>query len=516
MPTLVAVDAVGIQRFVFASNRLRDAVGASDLVEWAVSPEALDLDPLFAAGGNAVLQFASRDAAKAWTAAYTRRLLEKAPGLEMAVAHRYYEKGALARALRALLQVDLARAKTERRPSVPLLGLGVTAVCRETGQPAVALAQPPEQVPISCLVEAARGRLELSNQRWRRELIGGWKTPDGRPLRFPLELDHLGGTKHTRSLLGVVHVDGNGVGGRIRDWLHSREGAPDARVAKELREWSQALTKRAEGALKAVTRRVIGALILADGKVEVGGKLRALDFALDSKDGHVFLPLRPILLGGDDVTFVCDGRLALDLAVTAATEMAGEVPHLGAVSACAGVAVVPLQTPFVRAYQLSDALCQSAKRERQRRGWKGGVIDWHVGTVRPGESVDVLRLSQFATQDTLSLTCRPYPLMEGQLTWSWLRETLLGDGPTGLRGPYWADRHGKVRRLADIAREGPGAVERALRAWQVSERRLALPSLIPYGFFEKHTPLVDAVELLDRAQVLVPAGALASVGGEAR
>src|SRR5262249_55209954 len=41
----------------------------------------------------------------------------------------------------------------------------------------------------------------------------------------------------------------------------------------------------------------------------------------EKKQPIVYLPIRPILLGGDDLTFVCDGRVALDLAATALAQI---------------------------------------------------------------------------------------------------------------------------------------------------------------------------------------------------
>ena len=37
MPTLTLVDILGIQRFVFASNRLQDVVGGSELINECLS-----------------------------------------------------------------------------------------------------------------------------------------------------------------------------------------------------------------------------------------------------------------------------------------------------------------------------------------------------------------------------------------------------------------------------------------------------------------------------------------------
>jgi len=522
VPVLVALDVMGIQRFVFASNRLRDVVGASQLVEEAVSRDGWigELAPagsvLTASGGNAQLRFPDPDTARSFTARYSRRVVEFGAGLQVAVAHRPYSEGALAAALLAV-QVDLHRSKGATRPSMPLLGLGVTAVCPDTGRPAVDVRRDPDGrlVPQSALALAARDwkRSDRARKRWRAFLPRG--LPDGMGAAdFPVKLDDLGGTSGERSLLGVVHVDGNGVGRLIARWLRDRAetGAADDEVAGGLREWSGALTALGEGALHAAADRLGRALrVREDGRAVVGGADPDLEVALDrTPGGEWFLPLRPILLGGDDLTFVCDGRLALDLGVAAAEALGGDVPGLGPVSACAGVAILPLKTPFARAYELAEGLCASAKRARRDEGWGGGAVDWQVGAVHPGEPVESVRtrLHRTGGAATDDLTLRPYRLGSADgdpRSWEWFRDELLGTGVNGLRGGLWAQRHAKAVGLAALAREGPEAVDRALRGWRVSAPALGLPPPLAGGYHGQRTPLVDAAELLDRAQTLAAA-----------
>jgi hypothetical protein len=541
MPVLVALDAVGIQRYVFASNRLRDVVGASRLVELALSDEPKSLvvqasaglgTVLIAAGGNALLSFGDIDGARLFTGAYTRRLLDKAPGLEVAVAQRQYTDGELARAVLAI-QVDLARAKAELRPSAPLLGLGVTAPCRVTGRPATGvgrIANGPT-VPLSALVQRARSReiYEDSQHHWQ-EFLHNVELPGDLQAAFPSELDQLGRTRGERSLIGVFHVDGNGVGHQIIDWLNRcvASETDDDTVLAQYRTWSRNLSLLARHALEVVVERVARSIQpTVAGHAAVHGLVPALDFELGVADGVVHLPLRPILLGGDDLTFVCDGRIALDLAATAVDAFRRVVAALGPepLSACAGVAVIAAHSPFIRAYELATDLCTSAKREAHSKGWRGGAIDWHIGAFRPGESVASIRRRQYH-QGNLDLTCRPYPVAgehgkeshanddghihnsyganddEWSPTWEWFSTQLLGTGNDGLRGPAWTERRSKAKSLPWIARDGPEAIERSMTAWGVSAPSLSLPAGVDRGFSGARSPLVDAGELLDRMQIL--------------
>src|SRR5262245_53251067 len=118
MPTLTVVDTLGIQAYVFASNRLRDAVAGSALVQdlpfWVrtVCPES---DVLLDAGGNALLRFADEATARDAMARLSRFAWTKAPGLELLAVHRSYPAGSLATTLLGI-QNDLQEAKLNRRP----------------------------------------------------------------------------------------------------------------------------------------------------------------------------------------------------------------------------------------------------------------------------------------------------------------------------------------------------------------------------------------------------------------
>lgn len=536
MPVLTAIDVVGIQSYIFASNRLRDVVGASYLVEWATSRhgglrldngEAAPPDVLMAAGGNAILRFPTSDAAKRFALYYSRRLLERAPGLDVAIAHQPYDDPRLADGLLAL-QIKIAKAKLDRRPHSPQLGLSIMEPCAITGLPASEQSTTPESQWISARIARSRdpATIQAAKERWRLLLGSADNLPAeicARGVTFPDELDQMGRTRGDTSLIGIVHVDGNGIGKRIQRWLVSKLGSADDAIDEEYRSWSGAL----ESLGKVVFQRVLSRLL---GRIEPTGRQfylrgqpsppRELDFELHTNpDGLIYLPLRPILLGGDDLTFVCDGRIALDLAAAALRAFAhesarsadlkllGETP----MTACAGVAVVRSHYPFVRGYELSEGLCAAAKLAKRDAEASSGLkdtgcwIDWHRGITRPNESVAEIRERQYGHKE---LTCRPYPLdgdVSQRLTWDWLDSELLGEPAAGgsnrlsLRNPgIWGERRNKVKNLAGLARDGANAIRRQLEAWSSVAPDLKLPTPINVdGFKAGRTPLLDAVELLD-------------------
>jgi hypothetical protein len=537
MPVLTAVDILGIQRYVFGSNRLRDVLAASWMVDHVTQRAQLEQwagggspSVLLAAGGNAIVEFATLDHARSWAAHYSRWLHETAPGLDVVVVHRPYIERPLAWALR-VLQVDVARAKQERIPGVAQLGLSVTASCSVTGLPATSVDQGDLLSPA---VWQLRMHVDDARARWAK-LIPDLDHLPAWSADFPDETDHMGRTHGQKSLVGVVHVDGNGVGDLIKRWLDRclEQGAEDKTVRAEYQKWSEAINEAGRAALLAVTERVAGCIEAEDDHCVLRGTPFEHGYRLhDWRDDRihrrqaktVLLPLRPVLLGGDDLTFLCDGRIALDLAVAALREIERhEIPHLGPdgapakLTACAGVALVKAHAPFHHSYELADDLCRCAKRARLESNEQTGTetgswLDWHVGTMRPGETVLQIRGRVYSRGNT-EFTMRPYPLSatpHRSQSWTWLDDDLLGPasdgGARGLRGEDgWSGSRSRVKALASVVLDGAEEVQRQLEAWRATGARAELPGGLDAdadadagaGFIGERTPLLDAIELLD-------------------
>lgn len=504
MAVLTILDTLAVQPFVFATNRLRDAAGGSALVDrlgkWVEDNCAPQ--KLLVAGGNALLRFDSENDARAALTRLSRAAHDDAPGLEFAAAHVSCEPGRLADALRRL-QTKLRDAKAARSPSAPLLGLGVTAPCIETRLPATALDA--DGRPIAATL-VARRRPEVAAV-WDRFLpadadafarAGG---PTVR-LRFPLEMDQLGRSRDDRSLLGVVHLDGNGVGRRIGGWLRAQaeQNTADDEVLAGYRAISDGLTRAAHDALAVAVRRTVAAVGYDPGTgyaVRSRRLGRGFSLSVEKEENTVLLPLRPILLGGDDLTFVCDGRLALDLAAAALSAFeTTPIPVLGNVHASAGVAICRTHAPVLRVCELAEALCTEAKKSVRAPGQDASALDWHIGYTTPTESLEDTRRRQYGR----GVTLRPYRLGSPEQvgTWRWLSDVVLGTGADGFHGELWSQRRSKVKELMELARSAPAAVARGLDAWRLSAPNLKLPTgLPPDGFLDGRTPLLDAVELLD-------------------
>ncbi len=525
MPVLTAIDTLGIQHYVFVTNRLKDAVGGSYLVEqlphW-IGQTCQNAVELVAAAGNALLLFDTVADARKAMARLSRHVYEHAPDLEFVVAHHEFQPGGLAEAIQYALEKAVPLAKLARRPSVPLLGLGVTASCQETRLPAGKLSDDDRPRPIAHAL--AKRRNTQFSRLWEELLpCGGADFQRGKGprvrLQYPLDLDDLGRTRDQRSLIGLVHVDANHIGAKLVEWLkgQSEAGVDDATLTVQYRALSGGITALGRAALQRVIDRVVAAIGYDDDTENYQIWSRRLDRAFDLKlaeldDGSqvLRLPIRPLIVAGDELTFVCDGRIALDLAETAlAVYETASLKDFGAVRACAGVAITRTHAPIIRAFEQAEELCQSAKVRVRDLASPQDVcaLDWHIGFRPPNESLATLRRRQYKSEDR-SLTCRAYLLGDAENpqeeTWRWLDRAVLGSPtvPESFHGEYWSARRSKVKTLRSLARDGAEAVKQALAAWRVAaptdSTELTLPGgLANGGYIAKRTPLLDAIELLD-------------------
>lgn len=401
--TLVAVDTTGIQSYIFGSNRLRENVGASHLVHqatrgWVLSePDAflpvphnihnsrIDLtrhiengelaaEVLYAGGGNLVILFRQNPAAVAFAGKLSQRLMGAAPGLDaVAVQVPMNWDTALATVLDDALST-LACKKTEREHSQQLLGLGVTARCRSTGLVANYVESELGEVgagfEISAETKAKWKQADAAKDRLRRKV----SVLEGSELAIPDQFDSLGRSEGDFSYIAVVHADGNNTGKillGITEHFKNKPGNEFNRTyIDRLREFSCAVDDAGESALNAVVAKT------CEWNLGSYPKLRPYT----AKGGQKYLSIRPIVFGGDDVTFVCDGRIGLRLAqLYLDTFGRHQVPNAEGESrpavGAAGVAIVKVHYPFARAYQLSEMLCKNAKMVFDR---KVSALDWHM------------------------------------------------------------------------------------------------------------------------------------------
>jgi len=522
--TLLIVDT-------FGSNRLREQIGASYLVSEATSrwayralpvpnnladpasssptfdPAAriengtLAAEVLYAGGGNFVALFRDESSARRFVGQLSRAALCEAPGLTLAIAQRPFDWSEWLRDAIGALRVDLAAAKRRQVPTYPLLGLGVTVMCQSTGLPAIAEAPPVGEdpgYPASAETLAKLAARDAAEGRLREAF------PIAAEFAFPSRTDDLGRSPGEESHVAVIHADGNGMGQRLaRIGGDDRQPTRNRAYVEQVRTFSRGVTRAAMQAQQDVLDRLIEHLRQSDhdprGRFSVAN-LRVID-------GQRYLPFRPLVFGGDDLTVVCDGRLGLAVATSYLRAFARHTRELpggdGPATAAAGVAIVKSHYPMARAYDLSVELCQNAKRYRRELASATGqdlaTLDWHFAQGGLAGKLEDMRQREYGTADG-RLTLRPVTLAanpyESVRCWPVVEAAIRA-----FRDEPWKDRQNKVKALRDALRQGPAAV-RAFRLRFNGDR--PLPDVVPTevnlklgGWIGDRCGYFDAVEAVD-------------------
>ncbi|MBI1296917.1 hypothetical protein GC175_18350 [bacterium] len=522
--TLVLVDTTGVQQYIFGSNRLRENAAASYLVYQATEgwlleePEVmlnttkhnlasqqlnqdlrierhdLDAELFYAGGGNCAILFRTIDLAMQFASQLSGRLLTEAPGLDAVLVTRSF---AWREPLAAIMQdalSELTKKKAEREWSQPLQGLGVTAACQSTGLAAsdVMVEQVGENlIPVSAEVAAKWNKNRSANQYLQETFSLG-----NDEFIYTNQFDLLGRSTGEFSYIAVVHADGNGMGKHLETITKkfAQVGSEKNReYIDAVRRFSNEIRAAGKGALRSVIDAVL------EWNQSDNNKLKP---AIDKEAGKKCLSVRPIVFGGDDVTFVCDGRIGLRAAKVFLDAFGDYTIHDAngerkPTIAAAGVAIVKVHYPFARAYQLSAELCQNAKNADR----SVPMLDWHMAQSGLSGSLESIRGREYAVASK-SLLMRPLALqtttpLEWQ-TWNNF-QTILATFQTREE---WS--RNKVMALREILREGPEAVSAFLLRYDLNlpEIDTVQTTYLRTGWSGNRCVYFDATEMIEQEILL--------------
>jgi CRISPR/Cas system-associated protein Cas10 (large subunit of type III CRISPR-Cas system) len=402
----VLYDVTGIQDYIFSSVRLKENIGASIAVQnvlekflkdsiklvstntetnWDKYPEIkireqdLDAEIVYSGGGNAMVIFKNKDLYKNVNRRLSIKILEETGGDINVVSAGVDTNLSDFKQDRRNLAKQITENKFKRIHSFPLQGIAITREGETDGLPA--------QV---CNVVNNRHEYISFPANKKREFEKKESFESKIPLtedwQYPKEFDDLG-QKEGENHIAVVHIDGNNMGSKLKK-INSYD---------DMKAFSMKINQAYKKAMQDVIEKLIAAC--KDGDFSHRLKLK------DADKGKYFLPLRVIVLNGDDVTFVTDGRIGIPLAEAFLNYINGKTIRLGgleiSLSACAGVAVVKSHFPFYRAYQLAEELCASAKQkgkilEKQNRNGDeakeiGSWLDFHIAYSGVTTDLNLLR-----------------------------------------------------------------------------------------------------------------------------
>lgn len=320
----------------------------------------LDVEELFTGGGNATFLFRDRETFARLNRCFTSQILRDAPGMiPMCVAvdaglQNYKE------------DYDTLMAAVEQEKNRMIPGR------IENAQPFAMMDRSTFQ-PLSRV-------WQQGGKEWRRtdeafaKLIAG-KQAGNATIDNSL-LDDLVTQKDEESLLAIVHADGNNMGVKIQNKLGGHTDYDFC--VNTMRQF----TKEIDRVFTGCGKKAVDDCAKRAREQKLCGP-KAKDSAYE---------VRWVVHDGDDITFICNARLAKLLAV-AYLRAVDEYPGKERYSSCVGICIFHSHFPFSRAYALAEQACDSAKEPvhkadpRPEQCW----MDFHFHRSGVGGDLDDIR-----------------------------------------------------------------------------------------------------------------------------
>lgn len=545
------------QPFIFSSPRLREQIGASFeitlLSHWVEekAKELLSLKDLPTSfwvsdsSGKVIVRFteahgAPKDLAKRLIREVTLRALTDAPGLDVTgvFIEATFDK-VDARDLNKLDHVFLEyslnrRPAAARFPQFPFLERADESALPASSSLEVlnfsarftdSLIQPnnhdegsslslPSRVKRALATTSRKMQVEDVNDR----LAKHDKKLTKEPLLDPTKLaaafqdgEESEDTKDMLSSVGVVHIDGNGVGAIMRDLESAHEAVND--IAGKQPNVMNMLTSSGIGDFQSFIMEVNRRL---DNVVKDAIALSWYD--VQDLTPKTTVPIVPVLVGGDDVTVYTDGRYAVpfaeayihhyeeltkddDLLSVLAIVAGGKktdaperdhfeigdyiIQNPGPLTASAGVAIVGRNFPFHIAYDLAEGLVSRGKKlGKKKETVPCSTIDFHVlrdaTVLDPDDTLDEYKgrtqrpflIGHYAAHrigDATTTSSEEAPAAESRALSSWARilqavaafDGKKPDDPTQTTG----DRFPRARANRIVKLLAEGKAEKAATEW---------------------------------------------------
>lgn len=316
---LYGASVQGIQEFIFKTNQLQEIVGASKIVKsLEVEFENIsgyqkgDKNILVNAAGNIKAIFDDRgDELEKVVANFPKEIMQKAYGITISQAVVKME-GEFSEQKEAIKELE-KRLKIQRnRPSIPLdLSINIMELAPKTARP--------------LFRQNKQQKSDIATAQKRDEYAKWFRKKRKENKKF-VNLKELSQLSNSKNKLAVIHADGNGLGQIV------------PKLGDKLSSFSTKLNDATQNAFK-------------NAKTEK-------------------MKIREIILGGDDLTVICDANYALEFTKNflyqfeEETKKIKELQDVGfeKLTACAGIAFCNEKYPFHYAVSLAEALCSATKK----------------------------------------------------------------------------------------------------------------------------------------------------------
>jgi hypothetical protein len=405
MKYLYGLSIQKIQSFIFETAKLKEIIGASQLVEdicterfkqfvgMSYKPE----NSIITAAGKIYYIFEERTDCERVVLYYIRELLCEIPGLKVVQAVVEFD-GNLQQE-----DINLLERRLDIQKNKPMaahgLGLMVSERSRRTG---------------GAGIKTEKGNLNRLDRKQTAKLNAEEQNPSGL-LRLLLEEGEQYNAYDNRNIenllsgrekswIAVVHADGNNLGKTIRSLTDKIEGE---QLPGALRNFSANLDKATKAAAKKAFEEVIRPTLKKEGE----------------EKGKQHIPIRPIILGGDDLTVIVRGDLALGFTevylryfeqftrqylMELSLIYGLEATLKNGLTACAGIAYIKASYPLHYGINLAESLCKHAKKIMKADNALRSCLSFHRVMSSFSEEYNTIVEGELKVKENFYLDFGPY------------------------------------------------------------------------------------------------------------
>ena len=414
---LTIYDISGIQKFIFATGKLKEQVGGSNIVHkimYEVLPKLLkdeewrnkehnpfDFDRkeikgnvVYIGGGNAMAAFEDEATMVKVTRKMQKEVYKLTAG-NIRLCYAYVEvsdENQKYGEVYNTLMRNMAEFKQTHSAVSSAGGFAINALDVNTGEP---------------LIRFSNGKVLAASINSKLE------NADDNNL---LVVDNINFTKHfeehrkedNKSFVAVTHIDGNSMGKSIQKFIESLDGKAESNIKTSLSQM-KLLSQEIDNLYKEALSKTV---------VEI------------YKDQEKEVAFRPVIRDGDDITFIIEAKKAFQFVKTYMKKLSEEIeleekyPIMTGgemkVSAGAGIAFVHDKFPFDVAYDYAEQLCKSAKTKLKELSGDEKIpestscLDFQVIRSGMGDNIAEYREKRYRFRDNkddgdiYSLEKRPY------------------------------------------------------------------------------------------------------------
>lgn len=333
----------GIQDFIFRTSELKHIVGASELVEQictsAFDDFAVNGESVVRAAGNIKFIFNEKTDCEKAVREFPKRVMTMAPGITIsqAVVPLDEDFSQAIDMIEARLKVQ--RNKPSRSVTLSLMGI---KRANNTGQPVVEI-DGNHYLDDATKAKEDKAKDEGSSLRGLcRKSFGDFHG------KMAYNISDITGRN---DWIAIIHADGNGLGKVVQA------------VGKKKDVYKAFSQKLSEATMEAARQAY-----------------RELSWTFDERK---VIPIRPVVLSGDDMTVIIRGDIALDYACAfikafekETRKALGDIlrsehvfeDDMDYLTACAGIAFIKSSFPFYYGYDLAEELCTEAKKDTKAIG----------------------------------------------------------------------------------------------------------------------------------------------------